>query len=309
MTPDGKSQEANVRKESARFFRRKEEKYEVGSAAAAFLQAEIARRLPLFEYHQGYPSTFITTLYYDTKNRDFYRRAVRHYDNNVKIRVKEYYYSVGSTSGASTAVGSTTDSACCAKSSNGDGHLYQISPECYVELKQSLNGTVLKKRFGFPKKELSLLFAGKDVWPTLLGVTPAGDVGALREIYRELKRYISTYPVEVTSIVNYRRTVYQENEEHLRVTFDDSLAVFPPLPSLYDSNEALTAEVLGKATRKSDKVILEIKCPDEYPDWLRNALQFHSSKRLSKFTTSVRYLLGSSPSSLLEGEGGRNSSN
>jgi hypothetical protein len=326
MTPDGKSQEASVRKDSARFFRRKEDKYEVGLAAATYLQAEIARRLPRFEYHSGYPYTFITTLYYDTKNRDFYRQAVRHYDDNVKIRVKEYYYSLGGPgsccggpkgegpvgngpAGATSTGAISRGGANNSNASNSNGtDLYQISPQCYVELKQSLNGTVTKKRFAFPKKDLSLLFNGQDVWPILLKVTPAAEHEALREIYRELKRYISVYPVEVTSIVNYRRTVYQENEDRLRITFDDSLAVFPPVSSLYESNEALTTEVLGKATRRSDKVILEIKCSDEYPEWLKNALQFHSSKRLSKFTTSVRYLLGT-PSPFFEDEGGGNSSN
>ena len=173
---------------------------------------------------------------------------------------------------------------------------YQTSTQCYVELKQSVNGTVIKKRFAFPKKELSLLFKGSDVWPILLKVTPSSEIGALREIYGELNRYISAYPVEVTSVVNYRRTVYQENEEKLRITFDDNLAVFPPLPALYEQNEALTCEVLGTPIRRSDKVILEIKCPAEYPDWLKGALQSHSSKRLSKFTTSVRFLLDSSSS-------------
>lgn len=305
--PDGESPEASVRKESTRLFRRREEKYEVGSAAAALLQAEIARRLPLFEYHPGYPYTFITTLYFDTKNRDFYQRAERHYDDNVKIRVKEYYYSLGPV--VSNAGGS--DCSNCS-GTNGEAYNgYKTSPQCYVELKQSLNGTVTKKRFAFPKKELSLLFRGQDVWPILVKVTPPGEIGPLREIYRELKRYINAYSVEVTSIVNYRRTVYQENEEDLRITFDDSLAVFPPVPNLYDRNEALTSQVLGNATRKSDKVILEIKCPGEYPDWLKSALKFHSSKRLSKFTTSVRFLLGASPSSLFEEEGGLggNSSN
>jgi hypothetical protein len=115
---------------------------------------------------------------------------------------------------------------------------------------------------------------------------------ALREVYREMRRYLATYHFEITSVVTYRRTVFQECEADLRVTFDDRLSVYAPSSSLYDSFEALTVDVLGTPLRTSQRVILEIKCPGEYPDWLEKALRDHSTRRLSKFTTSVRLLLG-----------------
>ena len=65
---------------------------EVGPARAVLLREEIARHLPLYEFHAGHSHTHITTLYFDTRERDFFRRAEKHYDDNVKIRVKEYYF-------------------------------------------------------------------------------------------------------------------------------------------------------------------------------------------------------------------------
>lgn len=255
--------------DGARFFRRREEKYEIGPAAALFLREEIARRLPLFEFERGEPYTYITTLYFDTKGRDFYHRAERSYDDNVKIRVKEYYYPNG-----------------------GAGH-HRVSPYCYVEIKQSIAGVVVKKRFGCPKVDLSALLRGEDIWPTLKRLTPPDELERLRQIHGELSRYLTMDSVGLTSVVNYRRSVYQESEESLRITFDDQLAVHAPPPGLYESVAALTPEALGPPILKSERVILEIKCPGAFPDWLAKAMQHHSARRLSKFTTSVRLLLES----------------
>jgi hypothetical protein len=277
----------------AHLFQRREDKYELGAAVSAGIRSEIAGYLPLFEYHKGNPYTHITTLYFDTKNRDFYRLAERNYNDNIKIRVKEYYYAPLAPSGSASPRATSRPDGVDGREPEG-APAYLTCPQCYVELKQSVNGTVLKKRFALLKRDLHLLFSGQDVWPNLVQQSHPSERGPLREIYRELQRYITLFPVEVTSVVNYRRTVYQKDENDLRVTFDDHLAVYPPRSGLYTDQEAFTAEVLGKPIRTSERVILEIKCPGEYPSWLKKILQAHSSKRLSKFMTSVRLILGCS---------------
>ena len=279
---DSRLVDTGSRLDGVRLFRRREQKYEVGSGAAAFLREEIGRRLPRFEFDTGHPTTFITTVYFDTQGRDFYHLAERSYDDNVKIRVKEYYYPL---SGAAPL----TDGAGVLPL-NGSVK-YLTSPYCYVELKQSASGLVIKKRFGILKRDLALLLRGEDVWPILLRMTPSAELKSLEEVYTELSRYLKTYSVGITSVVNYRRSVYQESEEALRITFDDQLCVYAPPDTLYEDMEALTPEILGKPVRRSEKVILEIKCPGEYPEWLRNAMRHHSTRRLSKFTASVRLLI------------------
>ena len=266
-------------------FRRREQKYEVGAAAATFLRQEIARRLPCFEFEPGHPQTYVTTIYFDTRNREFYRQAERNYEDNVKIRVKEYYYAFRDTALRGEGGPAT-------RNGQGGAARFKVSPTCYVEIKQRVAGIVVKKRFGLPKTHLVPLLRGEDVWPVLQESSSNGELDALREVYREMRRYLATYHFEITSVVTYRRTVFQECEADLRVTFDDRLSVYAPSSSLYDSFEALTVDVLGTPLRTSQRVILEIKCPGEYPDWLEKALRDHSTRRLSKFTTSVRLLLG-----------------
>jgi len=272
MTDNGRNSQASPRPGSARFFHRREAKYEVGVGAATFLREEIARRLPRFEYEKGHPTTYITTVYFDTESHDLYRRAERHYDQNLKIRVKEYYYPLGAGPDAKDD--------------------YKVCSYCYVEIKEHSNGSVVKKRFRFPKRDLSRLMRGEDLLPLLAETTPPEEIGRLGEVYGEFRRLLGLHPVRATSIVTYRRAVYQESEDTLRVTFDDHFAVWAPLPGLYDIHPALTPEVLKKPVRVTDKVILEIKGPGDFPDWLEKALRYHSTKRLSKFTTSVRLLLG-----------------
>jgi hypothetical protein len=272
MTDDARNPDAPARPGSARLFQRREAKYEVGVATATFLREEIARHLTCFEFEPGHPTTWVTTIYFDTKARDLYRRAERHYDENVKIRVKEYYYPLNA---------------------GPEGREeYRTSPHCYVEIKEHANGSVIKRRFRFPKSELSRLMRGEDLLPLLTKASPPEEIDHLGEVYGEFRRLMGLHHVEATSVVTYRRTVYQESEDDLRITFDDHFAVWAPYHRLYDGIDALTPGVLGKPVRVTDKVILEIKCPGDYPHWLEKALRNHSTKPLSKFTTSVRLLLG-----------------
>ncbi|MBN1441551.1 MAG: VTC domain-containing protein [Planctomycetes bacterium] len=261
--PEGSSQ-GEV--ESPSYIRRHEQKFEVGVAAAAFLREEISRNLPIFEFYEGYPHTCITTVYFDTDDQAFYEQAVRSYDDNFKIRVKEYSYS------------------------HRDGGFLSL-PYCYVELKRRIEGTVVKRRIRILKGDLNRLLAGDDLWEAVSGGSSAADAAYLHAAYQELRDHLSRFRVQPTSIVTYRRSVFQQSEQELRITFDDDVAVYAPVDGLYSQLEALTPDTLPAPLRRYPKVILEIKCPScQYPLWLQGALKNHCSKRLSKFTTSIRFL-------------------
>ncbi len=264
----------------ARIFSRREEKYELDRTTAGWLEEQFAARLPIFSYQPGFPWTYITTVYFDTKDYCFYQRAEQEYDDNVKIRVREYYYRTGDGVGP----GAATD---------GAQNVFTVDL-CYVELKQRSHGEVTKKRFALEKTGLERLLRGDDVWDLLVRANPESPREVLVDAYGTLRGYLLRYAVEVTSIVNYRRKVYQRDESDLRVTLDDQVAVYRPLQGLYTVVGALTREQLGAPIRESDRVILEIKAPGDYPQWLKDVLKSFSSKRLSKFTTSVRLLLGES---------------
>src|SRR5262245_42163021 len=118
------------------FQKRREEKYEMQVGAAAFVRHEIERHLPIFEYRKGYPYTYITTVYFDTEKLDLYQTARNFYDDNIKVRVKEYYYQ----SPTSQRNGLREHTA-------GPWITYD---DCYLEIKQRIRGLVLKKRLKVP---------------------------------------------------------------------------------------------------------------------------------------------------------------
>src|SRR5262245_36598515 len=135
----------------AYFWKRREEKYEMPVGKATFLRDEIEKHLPLFEFRRGHPFTFITTVYFDTEKLDFYKRAKTYYDDNIKIRVKEYYYQGRSSSLGAAGLASR-------------GSPWITFDYCFVEIKQRIQGLVVKRRFELPKRLLAPLLRGEDVW-------------------------------------------------------------------------------------------------------------------------------------------------
>lgn len=247
---------------SPSWIRRLEEKFQLSPDAARLLRREIAQNLPVYEFCPGFPATWVTTVYFDTRDRRFYRQAERSYDDNLKVRVKEYFYR------------------------RSDGRAV-TSPECWVETKERANGTVSKRRFALPKSALARCLEREDVSATVL----AGGGKEAVAAYDAVRRLLESCEIVPTAIVQYHRTVYQEREDELRITFDDEIAVYPPVHELYEKQEALLPEVLGTPVRQQDAVILEIKCPSrQYPAWLRDVLGTLAAQRFSKFTTSVRFL-------------------
>ena len=251
---------ANGRR-SRNHFRRREVKFELGSAAAAFLRAAIARELPVFEFVPGCPFSYLTTVYFDTADRRFYERARADHDDNDKVRVREYAY-------------------------RRDDGSFATSGECFLELKQSRGGVVVKTRLATPKSLVGRVLACAPL--------PEGTnaFGRQRSAYDVLCDFLARFRVRVASAVAYRRQVFQVDEDELRITFDDEIAIYAPPPDLYAALEALTPATLGVPIRRFGSVITEIKCSSgEYPEWLRRALRNHSSKPLSKFTSSFGSLI------------------
>lgn len=251
----------------SRIFRRWEDKYRFGEIEARNLRREVQRHLPLFEFRPGRPHTYISTIYFDTKNLAFFKRARRSYDNSIKLRVKEYYYKLQS------------------------GEL-ETFPYCFVEIKERIHGEVHKSRIRIPKLLLNPFLAGEDIWPRLVVSDPGIEFQDAGEVYGKLKRFLH-FEIKPESIFNYRRVVFQRDEGELRVTFDDQLRIFPAVTGLYGTVDAMTRRNLGAPILPREnvpQVILEIKCPNSYPTWLQKALFPHRSQKTSKFTTSIDLL-------------------
>ena len=261
---------------SPNYIRRSETKYELSRAELSVLETEISRRLPVFEFNRGHPFTHITTVYFDTAGLELYEKAARSYDDNLKIRVKEYYYL--------------------------DSHDRElVYPYCFIELKQRRDGMVSKRRLRIAKEYLSDFLHGEDLRAELRPQTAsaARDAAAVPDdfdrAYDALRERLSETPLRPVSAINYRRRVYQQDEKDLRVTFDDRITVYEPPAELYRRKAALVASRLGRPVGRTAKLIAEIKCRNlsagSFPQWLEVILYTLDARSLSKFTTSVNFIL------------------
>ncbi len=261
---------------SPNYIRRSETKYELSRAELSVLETEISSRLPVYEFNPGHPFTHITTVYFDTPGLELFEKASRSYDDNLKVRVKEYYYL--DSSGREL-----------------------VSPDCFIELKQRREGMVSKQRLRIAKEHLSDFIQGVDLRDRLrlqAAPSPGPAEGAPDDFdraYEALRERLSTTPLRPVSAINYRRRVYQRNEKDLRVTFDDRITVFEPPLELYRGATALVASRLGQPVGRAAKLIAEIKCRNlsagSFPQWLEVILCTLDARSLSKFTTSVNFIL------------------
>ena len=110
------------------------------------------------------------------------------------------------------------------------------------------------------------------------------------DVYHEFLQYVHKYRVYPKSVINYRRGVYQEDEHELRITFDDQIAVFNPIPGVYNEVETMARSSLGEPVREFSYVTMEIKSQDGYPRWLAELLSTHRAERISKFTSSLNVI-------------------
>lgn len=273
---NGRTAGGNPCSRSPNFIQRSETKYELSRAEAAALEGEISRRLPIYEFNPGYPFTHITTVYFDTAGLQLYERACLEYNDNLKIRVKEYYYV-------------------------GPGGKELVSPYCFIELKQRRDGVISKQRLRIAKQYLAAFIRGEDLrgklreQPALAGEGAETVRDDFDRAYDALREKLSATPVRPVSAINYRRRVYQRDENDLRVTFDDRITVYSAPTDLYGNKVSLAASSLGSPVGRTENMIAEIKCrklsTGSFPNWLEVILCSLRARSLSKFTTSVNFIL------------------
>lgn len=216
-------------------FKRKEVKYRLDSAQRKYIESAVREHLQ----RGPFGVSRVSSLYYDTPNRDLIARSLEKPLYKEKLRLRWY----------------------------GDEDLADAET-AFIELKKKFKGIVYKRRLGLDPDALQVFLEeaqringnGRMSMPSLAenDLTPVE-----RQIRRELLAFFGRHEgVLPSALIRCRRIAYEEEGEcGLRVTFDDELTVTDVM------EEGPTRELLLPGHS-----IMEIKCQGPYPLWLVNAL-------------------------------------
>lgn len=206
---------------------------------------EAANRLPGAEH-------FVTTIYFDTPTRAYFKAARLNQQSNLKIRAKEYYDLHPSLAELAT----------------DPSQILRYQPWLWFELKRREGVVTSKRRFRFPKAAAATLFDQHHT-PELPSqdATERADADALIAHVRS-----QAEPVEPSAIVNYRRLSFQSSDSTLRVTLDLGLSFFAVPSDLFRRTRPLSRHELGRPAGVEPRVVVEIKRRCSLPAWLTDTL-------------------------------------
>ncbi|HLV66690.1 MAG TPA: polyphosphate polymerase domain-containing protein [Polyangiaceae bacterium] len=201
---------------------------------------------------------FVTTIYFDTPSRAYYRASLVNADANVKIRAKEYY---------------DLHPALAELATHPD-HIVRYQPWLWFELKRKDGTRTSKRRVRVPKRGVPILFAGGRIVPdALLGpelAPKSAELAGIEEIVTHCRGLDE--PLSAACLVNYRRLSWQAADGSLRITIDLGLAFYAPPEDLWTRERALVRDSLGPPADVLGDAVVEVKVHGATPLWVESAL-------------------------------------
>ncbi len=243
---------------------RDEAKYLIAPETIKAFAAAMSQRLPHHRFTgEGAnklprPRHFVTTIYFDTRSRHQYRRALKDSQHNLKMRAKEYY----------------DLHPHLAELATDPLQLVRFQPVLWLELKFRDGTKTGKRRIGIPKHDVPAFF-GEGIITSQMVDLQRPAYGADSElVLREIAAYCGRYdePMQADCLVNYRRMPWQDDEGVLRVTLDVGLEFYLPPADLWQRRQPLIRETLGRAVRGTPCGVLEVKTRGALPAWLTDLL-------------------------------------
>ncbi|TET32677.1 MAG: VTC domain-containing protein [Planctomycetota bacterium] len=254
------------------FITRMERKFKVVPRDVPMLLDTLSRNLIRDEFITGRPVVHIATMYFDTPDFAFARKAENTGLPAIKLRAKEYIYRV------------------C------DG--VETSEFCWIEIKSRYGTTTKKWRFPLAKKYVHEL-CGEDNLTDAVAKSAkenGADVDQAVRYYECFRAYACECGISPSTVVTYSRHVFGLKKLDLRVTLDSNVRFFrAPLTPYYKRNYKRTPvilEKLGRPISREADAILETKSANGLPDWLWAILNsYKPAQEFSKFVSSSRPLM------------------
>lgn len=246
---------------------RMERKYKVEPGDVEGFARAVAAKMHTSEYKPGRPEVRIATVYFDTPDYHFAKKALNNGDTSIKLRAKDYTYLV-----------------------NGK---IEVSNFCWIEVKSRTGIATEKWRFPLSKKALPLLLAGSDIRNAVESCAQKFScVRQAMDNYECFQSQVASRTIRPSVIATYTRKVFESGEWDLRLTMDSEVRYFQAPGNPYSYFRAILPEHMGRPVGAESAVIVETKSPNGLPGWLWPLLRACSSaQEFSKFTASYMKLM------------------
>jgi hypothetical protein len=249
------------------FIERMERKYKVEQdQVLPFLEA-LSEKMEVSEYIAGRPVVQIGTVYFDTPDYHYARKAINNGSVSLKLRAKDYSYRV-----------------------NGS---VETSNFCWLETKLRNGISTEKRRFPLSKSAFASLCAGKDVTEAVTkSAEKLSEVEQAVENYRHFEALTADRRIAPSTVVTYSRMVFALKEWDLRLTVDSDVSYYKAPHNPYSRLKAIMPEKLGPPIGCEAAVVVETKSGNGLPGWLWPLLRAcRAAQEFSKFASSSRKLM------------------
>lgn len=253
-------------------FKRKEVKYRLSDRQYRFILAQVQKHMELDLYGRAR----ITSLYFDTPQRDLIARSLEKPLYKEKLRVRWY--------GQADA-----------------------RARVYVEIKKKFKGIVYKRRVGMSRDAAAALLMNNMPYGKAVSLFPLDDELQQREttnarslqIAAEIEQFMQVHaPLHPSMYIQCERCAYaskpaqtleeEESASDLRITFDSGIAYRDCFA------EAQGASRIYRPLMAPGEVVMEVKTSAAFPFWLVNVLNeceaYPSS--FSKYGTAYQTVMG-----------------
>lgn len=260
---------------------RREIKYLIPKAQLATFSSAVTKNLPMHAMRAWNDSAppvsqqAITTIYFDTAERDLFRAADAN-DRNIKLRAREYDALHPEMRALAEREGPAFDDI------------------VWLELKRRDGDRTSKRRVALPKADV-VSFVEQGVRSAQMNVI-AHSIAGTEEVLDEVDAFTRDFGkvLRPACVVNYVRSAWQAVDGSVRVTIDRDVAFFPPTADQWRRQDLTERASLGPPVGVEPSSVIEVKTHGEFPAWLVTALQNCEAERVdySKFVAAMVALHG-----------------
>jgi hypothetical protein len=233
-----------------------ERRYELERDVAIRVLKELSAQLPLVTYQGASPTTLVATLYFDTPDQYYLKRAKKGGKvSSIKVRAREYI----------------------PVSDDAERRVLDNARHCYLERKERTGTIRDKDRVRIDKDDLAPIIEH------MIEVPGGADI---------LRDEIRNHSLTPAMISMYERRVWGSDND-LRITLDERIRYYRAPQRVYNGLSAMQPSELGTPSAAGPKRILEVKhaAGEALPPWLATLLaELPEATGFSKFLDGMKKL-------------------